>query len=260
MIVVLSPAKKLDFDSEVPNQTQATNPIFLEQTLVLVKELKRKSAEDLSKLMKISAKLGDLNAKRYKDFKLPLEKEKSRQAIFAFIGDTYQGFDVGQLSKRDLQYAQKSLRVLSGLYGMLSPLDLIMPYRLEMGTKFGPKGFNNLYEFWREVLTDELNKLAKDSKASWVVNCASKEYFSAVDEKSLNIPVVNPVFKEKKKGSDDPPKVIGLFSKKARGMMARFIVKERVRKPSDLESFNELGYKFSKKESTDKEFVFNRSY
>ena len=260
MIVVLSPAKKLDFDTELSNETEATNPIFLEQTLVLVKELKKKSATDLSKLMKISEKLGDLNAKRYKEFKLPLKKESSRQAIFAFVGDTYQGFDVAQLTKRDLQYAQKSVRVLSGLYGMLSPLDLILPYRLEMGTKFGPKGFKNLYDFWRESLTGELNKLAKKSKASWVVNCASKEYFSALDEKNLDIPVVNPVFKEKKRGSDDPAKVIGLFSKKASGMMARFIVKERVRKPEDLESFNELGYKYSKKESSEKELVFNRTY
>ncbi|MEE2743636.1 MAG: peroxide stress protein YaaA [Bdellovibrionota bacterium] len=259
MLMVLSPAKKLDFDSSCPLD-EYSNPLFLDKAGLLVKELKKKTPKELSKLMKISEKLGELNAERYSSFKTPFTKKKAKQAIFAFSGDTYKGFDTSQLNAKDLSYAQKSLRVLSGLYGLLSPLDLILPYRLEMGTKFGPKGFNNLYEFWMESLTKEINALAKKNKSKGLINLASKEYFSALDEKSLDIPVIHPVFKEAKKGSGDDFKVIGLFSKRARGMMARYVVKNRIKKATDLESFDESGYKFSKKDSSEGELVFYRKY
>ena len=257
--MVLSPAKKLDFETSCPLDN-FSDPLFLEKTTLLVKELKKKSPHELSQLMKISEKLGQLNAERYKGFKTPFNREKAKQAIFAFTGDTYKGLDVSKFNAKDLQYAQKSLRVLSGLYGLLSPLDLILPYRLEMGTKFGPKGFKNLYEFWQETLTEEINALAKKSKSKCLLNLASKEYFSVLDEKKLKIPVIHPVFKEAKKGANEDFKVIGLFSKRARGMMARHVIRERIKDVSSLESFKESGYKFSKKDSSEKELVFYRRY
>ncbi|WP_127716235.1 peroxide stress protein YaaA [Halobacteriovorax sp. HLS] len=252
MLVVVSPAKKLDFESEIPS-FKTSEPKFLDKSSVLIKSLRKTPADEISKLMKLSDALTKLNVDRYKSFSTPFNDENARAAIYAFMGDTYVGLDARSLKKSDVKYAQKHLRILSGLYGLLGPLDLIQPYRLEMGTRFACAGSKNLYEFWKSDLTKELNKDLKGSE--YLVNCASNEYSSAIDFSKLEANVITPVFKEKK---NDAYKVVGLFAKRARGMMARYIVENKITKLNELKKFSQDGYTFRSDLSKENELVFTR--
>ncbi|WP_372655792.1 peroxide stress protein YaaA [Halobacteriovorax sp.] len=252
MLVIVSPAKKLDFESSAPI-SDYKEPKFIEKSKTLIKELKKCTPAEISKMMKLSEALTKLNVDRYKSFKTPFSPENAKQAIYSFKGDTYVGLDAETLSKAQVKYAQNHLRILSGLYGVLSPLELIQPYRLEMGTRFACDGNKNLYEYWKEDLTKEINSILKKEKV--LVNCASTEYSSAIDFSSINGQVITPVFKDMK---NDNYKVIGLFAKRARGMMARFIIENKVTEVETLKSFDSDGYKYSPSMSKGDELVFTR--
>lgn len=249
MIIVVSPAKKLGME---PKKIvgKATQPQFLNEANALVDILREKSSKDLQKLMSISEKLGDLNADRYQEFETPFTPENAKQAMYAFQGDTYVGLDAESLSEDDAKYAQDHLRILSGLYGLLRPLDLMQAYRLEMGTKLENKNGKNLYDFWGDKLTNALNK-----ESGPVINLASNEYISSIQADDLKDGMITPVFKELK---ENGPKVIGLFAKRARGMMARYIIENRIEDVADLKNFDIDGYQFQPKASSDSELVFLR--
>jgi len=252
MKLVLSPAKSLDFESKIP-VNNATEACFLKQAERLNKLLKKKSAKSLSKLMKISDNLGQLNYQRNQDWQLPFTKDNARQAVFAFSGDVYRGLDAYNIPKEKMEALQNTVRIISGLYGVLKPTDLIQPYRLEMGTKF-PVGKNkNLYEFWRKTITEELNK--ELHKGELFLNLASNEYFKAIDAKALKVPVITANFKDFKNGEY---KMIMTFAKLARGYMTRYVVDTNAKTLDDLKGFNYEGYNFSEPMSTATELVFIR--
>ncbi len=248
MYALLSPAKKMSFDRH-RDGVQETSPILVEKTAEIVKVLKGKTADDLSELMHLSEKLAQLNYKRYQSFG---QTEQGR-AVEAFQGDTYVGFSQADLSEADLTYAQNHVGILSGLYGLLRPLDVIAPYRLEMGTKLSVQGSKNLYEFWGDTITKTVNKQAGNAQA--IINLASKEYISVIDPAKLKVPFTTCDFKEVKEGK---PKTIGLFAKRARGMMARYIVKNRIENIDGLKAFNLADYTFDAALSNDKIVTFIR--
>jgi uncharacterized protein len=254
MLIVISPAKKLDFETEAPTK-EFSQPIFLDQAQLLINELKKCKPIQISKLMGLSQKLTDLNVGRYQTYNTPFTLKNAKQAMYAFCGDTYIGLDADSMGKTQVNYAQKHLRILSGLYGLISPLDLIQPYRLEMGTSFSCQGKKNLQHYWNESITKEINKLTKKEKKNILINLASKEYFGAVDLKNLEAKVVTPIFKEKKNGDY---KIISFFAKKARGMMSRYIIDNKLSDPKELELFNTDGYQFSAKLSTPDQPTFIR--
>ncbi len=255
MIILLSPAKTLDTQtrSRVRNATQ---PDFLEQSSELVNTLKTYSPKKLSKLMNISDALAVTNNERYEQWSTPFDIQNARPCIQMFRGDVYAGLDSDTLSRADLTFAQKHLRILSGLYGVLKPLDLIQAYRLEMGTALKNSEGKNLYDFWGMDLTDAINEELATKRKPFVVNLASVEYFSAVKAKQLNAPLVSPVFQDEKNGQY---KIISFFAKKARGAMARYLILNRCKKLDDLTGFNLDGYEYSSKESSEGKPVFRRS-
>ena len=252
MKLVLSPAKSLNFESPLPT-TQYTEPGFLSQSERLNKLLKTKSAKSLSKLMSISDALGQLNHQRNQDWQLPFTPENARPAVYAFNGDVYRGLDAYTITEDKLDELQNTVRILSGLYGLLKPTDLIQPYRLEMGTKLKVGVKKNLYEFWKKDITKALNEALEDDEL--FLNLASNEYFKAVDTKVLKVPVITANFKEFKNGKY---KMISFFAKAARGMMARYIVDTNAKTIDDLKGFNYDGYGFSESMSSDSELVFIR--
>ncbi|MBT5073107.1 MAG: peroxide stress protein YaaA [Kordiimonadaceae bacterium] len=254
MIVVVSPAKKLDFVSDEirPNWSK---PDYLEQSEKLIKSVRKLSRKKIAGLMNLSDNLADLNYERYRDFELPFTPANARQAVYAFKGDTYIGLDVDSLSEDDLNFAQDHFRILSGLYGMLRPLDLIQAYRLEMGCRLNTPRKKNLYDFWGSELTDGLNQLLKEQKTDVVINCASQEYFKSIREKELNGRVVTPVFKFVKDGMVKSP---GMMAKRARGMMARYIIQNKIEDVQKLKKFNLDGYKFQPTLSNDDKMEFHR--
>ena len=252
MKLVLSPAKSLNFESEIPTKI-TTSACFLKEAEHLNKILKKKSGQELSKLMKISANLGQLNYERNQDWQLPFNASNSRQALFAFSGDVYKGLDAYTIPESKFDKVQNTIRIISGLYGILKPMDLMQPYRLEMGTKF-PVGKNkNLYEFWRKKITSALNDELKDDEL--LLNLASVEYFKAIDKKVLKVPVINAIFKDFKNGEY---KTIAIFAKIARGLMARYVVDSNANHINDIKGFNYGGYGFSETMSTETELVFTR--
>ena len=252
MKLVLSPAKSLNFESKLPS-TITTKSCFLNESLRLSKLLKKKSARSLSKLMSISNNLGQLNYERNQSWQLPFTEENARQAIYAFGGDVYRGLDAYNISKEKLDKLQESVRIISGLYGLLKPMDLMQPYRLEMGTKF-PVGKNkNLYEFWRKKITQSLNDELEDNEL--FLNLASNEYFKAIDTKALKVPVTTALFKDFKNGEY---KMIMTFAKMARGYMTRYIIDTNAKTIDDIKGFNYEGYSFSESMSTETELVFIR--
>lgn len=252
MKLVLSPAKSLNFESEVP-VTEHSNAVFLSEAERLNKILKKKSAQSLSKLMSISDALGQLNYERNQEWNLPFNSDNARPAMYAFDGDVYRGLDAYTIGSSKLGFAQHTVRILSGLYGVLKPLDLIQPYRLEMGTRM-PVGQNkNLYEFWKKRLTQQLNDELKDDEL--FVNLASNEYFKAVDRKVLKVPVYTISFKELKDGNY---KVISFFAKYARGLMARYIVDTKAETLEDIKTFNLENYRFTESLSSNYDLVFTR--
>ncbi|MEP0131309.1 MAG: peroxide stress protein YaaA [Eudoraea sp.] len=240
MKIVLSPAKSLDFERPIPT-VKFTQPEFLEQSEKLIKVLVKKNPKSLSKLMSISNDLAELNWERNQKFSLPFTPENARPAIYAFNGDVYQGLDAYSISENKLEKLQDTLRILSGLYGVLKPLDLIQPYRLEMGTKIKIGRKKNLYDFWKQSVTNFLNDELEDGEL--FINLASNEYFGAVDEKKLKTNVITPVFKDWK---NDKLKVISFFAKKARGSMVRYIVDTDAKTLEDIRGFNLDEYIYSK--------------
>lgn len=254
MLIVISPAKSLDYESPVKTK-KFTEPEYLKESSELVSQLKTLAPEDFSELMHISSKLGELNHQRYANWHTPFDLKNARQAVFAFKGDVYIGLEVEQFSTADLNFAQKHLRILSGLYGLLRPLDLMQPYRLEMGSRFQNKKGKNLYEFWDTKLTENVNALLSAEKRPVLVNLASNEYFSSIKAKHLEAQVVTPVFKDFSKGKY---KIISFFAKKARGYMAAYIIKNRITKPEQLKDFDVDGYRFSEEDSSAAKLVFLR--
>lgn len=252
MKLVLSPAKSLDYETQLPTE-KTTEGLFLKEAEQLNDVLKKKSAKDLSKLMHISDNLGQLNYERNQDWELPFTKANARPAIYAFSGDVYRGIDAYTIASDKLDKVEDTVRILSGLYGVLKPLDLIQPYRLEMGTKM-PVGKNkNLYEFWKKKVTQALNDELADDEL--FVNLASNEYFKAVDTKALKVPVLNIVFKEFK---NDKYKIVAFYAKLARGLMTRFIIDTDAKTVDDLKAFNYENYGFSEALSSKNELVFTR--
>jgi len=255
MISLIAPAKTLDYESNLEIDDFSVSE-HLKDSKVLIKELQNKSPDDLSSLMGLSEKLSVLNFERNMNWKSPTKPSiVSRQAIYAFKGDVYMGLEANSLTKREINYAQKHLGILSGLYGLLKPLDLIYPYRLEMGTKMQTKKGKNLYEFWGNKITNHLNTLLKSHKNKGVINLASVEYFSSVNPEELMGPCISPVFKDYKNGKY---KIISFYAKKARGMMARYIIQNKIDSLEALKTFDAGGYKYSKKDSGEFSPVFLR--
>lgn len=254
MIAVLSPAKKLD-ESPFERDLSTTTLAFEDDAKELAAVAKALSKDELQSLMKISDKLTDLNHKRFQELKFPLDASSSKPAALLFAGDTYTGFDAPSLSDDDLRYAQEHVRILSGLYGIARPLDLIAPYRLEMGTRLkNPRG-KNLYEFWGDKLTQELNRALKGHRDKSIIRVASDEYFSAIQPDKLDGNVIDIVFKEMRDGK---LKQISFYAKKARGMLARFMVTHRIEDAEALKSFDDERYQFQEHLSSDTEYVFTR--
>ena len=255
MIVLLSPAKTLDYSQEF--DVQHTAPAFLSDSAKLIKELKAKEPKDIASLMGLSDKLATLNFDRYQSWSASKTMgNDNKPALFVFQGDVYQGLQANTFNKKDITFAQKHLRILSGLYGELRPLDVIKPYRLEMGTKLPTARGKNLYKFWGTKVQENILKELKANKSNLVVNLASKEYFTVVGSLPTDVNVVSPVFKDFKNGEY---KLISFYAKKARGYMSHWIIKNKVTKPEDLKNFDAEGYKYSKKLSTESEPVFLRN-
>ncbi len=253
MKILISPAKSLDFDSNI-DSLKCTQPVFLNKTSQINSVLKEKSPKDLMQLQGISQKLSDLNWKRNNDYVDNHNDKNSRPAVFAFNGDVYSGIDVKTLSEDKVYDLQKSLRILSGYYGVLKPLDLIQPYRLEMGTKLAVNGSENLYKFWSENITNSI--LDEMSSEDLLINLASNEYFEAFDKKKFDGRIISPVFKDFKNGK---LKIISFYAKKARGMMVRYIVDNSVSSYNELLGFNLGNYSYNEAETSDENFpVFTR--
>ena len=254
MIAVISPAKKLNFNAESPIKA-FTQCDFLDESKKLVDKAKDYTVDDIMKLMSVSENIANLTVQRFQDWKLPFDEQNAKQAALAFNGDTYTGLDVETFSQDDFNYSQEHLRILSGLYGLLRPLDLIQPYRLEMGTTMNNSKGKNLYEFWGTKISEQLNRDINNNKSKYIVNCASDEYFKVIDFPTLNVPVIKLIFKDVKNGV---PKVISFFAKRARGMMSKYIIKNRVKSIDDLHGFNDNGYAFQPDQSENHELVYIR--
>ena len=254
MLAVLSPAKKLNMEDDVPFDTYS-QPDFLRDSRKLVRQAKTLKSHDLSRMMGISEDLADLNMRRFKKFKTPFRLDNAKQSALAFAGETYIGLDAATLEEVDLVYAQDHVRILSGLYGMLRPLDLMQAYRLEMGTRFTNERGNNLYQFWGDKLSKSLNKITVMHADRTIINCASSEYFKSVQLAALRPKVITPIFKDIKDGE---ARMIGTFAKRARGMMARFMIQNRIEKAADLKEFTSGGYLFQSDQSDESTWIFTR--
>ena len=253
MLMVVSPAKKLDYDSPLPTD-KYTQPRFLENARELIDELKALEPHQVSSLMGISEPLGELNAQRYQEWHTPFTPDNARPCVLAFKGDVYEGMAPQTFSDKDFDFAQEHLRILSGLYGVLRPLDLMQPYRLEMGTKFENRRGKDLYAFWKETITNSLKKeLQADDGV--LLNLASNEYFKAVDHKNLNARIITPQFKDWKNGQY---KMISFYAKKARGMMAAYVIQNKLTNPEDVQNFDTDGYAFNEELSSGDNWVFTR--
>lgn len=254
MIITLSPSKGQDF-IEPAKTKKHTTPVALDDSQLLIKELRKVKVGELQDLMSVSENIAKLNVDRVKKFTTPFTSSNAKQAIFAFKGDVYSGINIEEFSADDLAYAQKHLRILSGLYGCLRPLDLIQPYRLEMKTKLkNPRG-ENLYQFWDERITDRLNAELAKQQEPVLVNLASNEYFKSVKTKLLKGRLLNINFKETKDGKT---RIVAIFAKRARGMMTNYVLRNRIEKPEDLKKFKVAGYRFSKADSDENQWTFVR--
>jgi cytoplasmic iron level regulating protein YaaA (DUF328/UPF0246 family) len=254
MLIVISPAKTLDYETPVSTR-RSTLPDFLPRSGQLIKDIRRLHPDDLRELMGISEPLAELNHQRFMNWGEPFTTDNARQALFAFKGDVYNGLEANSMNAADLTYAQRHLRILSGLYGLLRPLDLMQPYRLEMGLKFANSGGKNLYEFWGNDISEAIASALKKSRSKVLVNLASNEYFRAVQSKRLEAEVITPVFKDLKNGKY---KVISFFAKKARGQMARYIIDQRLEDVAGIKKFKVDGYKYNKAQSAAFDWVFTR--
>ena len=254
MLMLLSPAKNLNFDP-APEAPKATKPAFAKDTGELAETARKLTRAKIKSLMGVSEKLADLNYERFQSFAANGKAASVKQAALAFNGDVYQGLDANTLDADDLEFAQDHLRILSGLYGLLRPLDAIQPYRLEMGSRLkNPRG-NNLYDFWGDKIAKQIDKALKTHEDPTIVNLASNEYFSAVDRNALKTPVVTPVFKEEKDGR---MKSLMYYAKRARGLMARWAIENRIQKAEELKKFSAGGYAFREGDSSDDLWLFSR--
>lgn len=254
MLITLSPSKGQDF-VEPPLSKIHSKPADLKDSALLMQELKKVNSEQLQEMMTISENIANLNVGRFKSFKTPFTTKNAKQALFAFKGDVYSGLDLSNFTEADYRYAQDHLRILSGLYGCLRPLDLIQPYRLEMKTKLKNDRGDNLYQFWDDRITKSINKELTKQKEPVLINLASNEYFKSVKEKLLEGRLLNISFKETKAGKT---RVVAIFAKRARGMMADYIIRNRIENSEDLKKFKLGGYKFNKALSDDKQWTFER--
>ena len=254
MLLVVSPAKTLDYDTPAVTKS-SSQPDFVEESQLLIDELRQLSPAQVGSLMSISDKLAQLNTARFEAWSQPFNNKNAKQAVLAFKGDVYTGLDAESLSEKQLEFAQKHLRILSGLYGLLRPLDLMQAYRLEMGSKFANQRGKDLYAFWGELITEKLNVEIATQKDDVLVNLASNEYFKSVKTKSLNAQIITPVFKDRK---GDKYKIISFYAKKARGMMCRYVIDNSITNVEKLKDFDYEGYSYNKAMSSDTEWVFIR--
>jgi cytoplasmic iron level regulating protein YaaA (DUF328/UPF0246 family) len=254
MLIVLSPAKSLDYETP-PSTDQHTLPIFINESAKLVSDLKKLSLQEVAELMSLSDKLAALNVARFGDWSKTFTPKNSKQALLAFNGDVYEGLDAKSLNKKGLEYAQAHVRVLSGLYGVLKPLDLMQAYRLEMGTAFQNKVGKDLYAFWGNKITEALKQELDQQKSKVLINLASDEYFKSVKPTELAYPIIAPVFQDEKAGKY---KIISFYAKRARGLMTRFIIDNKIDKAEDLKEFNLEGYQYAPKESSTDKPIFRR--
>ena len=256
MLTVISPAKKLDYSSPVNSATH-TQPALLEHSQELLAGLKTLSPKDVCALMGLSDKLGALNYERFQEWQTPFTTDNARPAVLAFKGDVYQGLDAQSMTDKQLNWAQDNLRILSGLYGLLRPLDLMQPYRLEMGTKFANDRGVDLYQFWGDIITSEINILLTESSDAVLLNLASNEYFKSVQAKDIQGRIITPVFMDKK---TDKFKIISFFAKKARGLMSAFIIKNKITNVEDIKKFDDDGYSYNSAMSEGDKWVFTREH
>lgn len=254
MLLVVSPAKKLDFESPLVT-TKTSQPTLLDHSEILIERCIKLSPDQIASLMKLSDKLAGLNAARFGQWSQPFTIENAKQAVLAFNGDVYSGLDANSFSDEDFSFAQQHFRILSGLYGLLKPLDLIQAYRLEMGTKLDNARGSNLYQFWGDIITHELNQALIEQGDDVLINLASNEYFKAVNKKLLNASIITPQFKDWKNGQY---KMISFFAKKARGLMARYIIQHQITNSEQLKNFDLAGYQYSSDLTQGNEWVFIR--
>ncbi|GAA6171175.1 peroxide stress protein YaaA [Colwellia sp. KU-HH00111] len=254
MLLVVSPAKKLDFESPLAT-TKTSQPTLLEQSEILIERCLELSPEQIASLMKLSDKLAGLNAARFGEWSQPFTPDNARQAILAFNGDVYSGLDANSFTDEDFGFAQQHFRILSGLYGLLKPLDLMQAYRLEMGTKLDNIRGSNLYQFWGDIITNELNYALAAQGDNMLINLASNEYFKVVNKKVLNATIITPQFKDWKNGQY---KMISFFAKKARGLMARYIIQNQITDSEKIKAFDLAGYQFNSELTHGNEWVFTR--
>ena len=250
MHLLISPAKTLDMNESIAVQKSTLSP-FIEESAVLIKDLKKLKSTEIQDLMKVSSKIAELNAERFHQWALPFNKSNAKAAIYAFKGDVYTGLDADTLSEDDLDFAQNHLSILSGLYGLLRPLDLMQAYRLEMGTKFANTGGKNLYEFWGNKITEEVNKREQE----YIINLASNEYYKVVQPENIKGRIVTINFKEWRR---DAYRFVSFSAKKARGLMARYMIDQRIEKADGLKDFDVEGYAFNPELSTEDEWIFTR--
>jgi len=256
MLLLISPAKTLDYETPVTTQLKS-EPEFTDRAETLINHLRDYAPQDIAELMKLSDKLASLNVARYQSWIKDHNESNARQALLAFKGDVYTGLDAESFDETDYQFAQNHLRILSGLYGLLKPLDLMQPYRLEMGTKLQNEAGKNLYSYWGSTITDRLNSELDSDQTPVVVNLASNEYFKSVQVKNLNARLISPEFKDLKNGQY---KIISFYAKKARGLMTRYAIKNRIKNPEDLKQFDLEGYAFNASMSEGDKWVFTRDH
>ena len=254
MLALLSPAKSLSFITKIP-EIKSSIPVFLPQSQILIDKLKKLSILEIERLMKISPKLAKLNWQRFQEFSLPFDSQNAKPALFFFDGDVYKSMEITNYNKQDLDFANQHLHILSGLYGIIKPFDLIQPYRLEMGVNLKSILGQNLYQFWQNKLTDFLNYELKKQQEKIIINLASKEYFSVINKDNIDGKIINIVFKERIGNSY---KIIGTFAKKARGLMADFMIKNKIKDSSNFKNFKINGYIFNHEFSSVNEFCFCR--
>lgn len=254
MFIVISPAKTLDYDTP-PHTNQYSQPEYLEHSQQLINRARRYSALDIAEVMSVSTKIAELNFDRFEQWHTPFTPDNAKQAVLAFKGDVYTGLDAQTLTEADLQFAQAHLRILSGLYGLLRPLDLMQAYRMEMGRKIDTDRGKNLYEFWGELITDGINQQLKQSGSDYLINLASNEYFKSVKTKLVEGEIITPEFKDWKNGAY---KMMGVYAKKARGQLSRFIIQNQLDDVEGIKAFNVDGYAFNEEMSKGNTWVFTR--
>ena len=255
MLIVISPAKKLDYSSPVTAKNHS-QPALLDHSAELLQGLKKLSPQDVCALMGLSDNLGALNYERFQAWDRPFTEDNAKPAVLAFKGDVYKGLDADSMTEKQLEWAQGHLRILSGLYGLLRPMDLMQPYRLEMGTKFANQRGKDLYQFWGNIITDEINSLLSNAKSPVLLNLASNEYFKSVQQKNIAGRIVTPVFMDKK---GDKYKIISFYAKKARGLMTAFIIKNKITAVDGIKKFNVDGYRFNSAMTDGDSWVFTRN-